>query len=326
MKKISQQWKIAVGTLLGVVLGYGFAAFVVLQHVYAVPPEERESSSAYSFINPLLACGDEYFPRGQNSDLLTLEQRLNDYIVAEKASGTVRDAAIYFREMAGGFPIVVNADSAFTPGSLLKVPLVMSIYKKSESVPGFLQQEILFEDGDAGADEYFSSEKIQPGKVYTVEELVRATLVHSDNNAALLLTQLIDDTELSGAYSRLGIEKPSFGADYSMPVKVYASFFRILYNSTYLDRAESERLLNYLSEATFTRGLRAGVPRGVQVAHKFGERVTGAGQVQLHDCGIVYQGKQPYLLCVMMRGDSYESLASHIAKVSQLTYEYAASR
>ena len=42
---------------------------------------------------------------------------------------------------------------------------------------------------------------------------------------------------------------------------------------------------------------------------------------QLHDCGIVYYPKHPYLLCVMTRGDSFEYLDDTIRDISHLVYQ-----
>jgi hypothetical protein len=104
-----------------------------------------------------------------------------------------------------------------------------------------------------------------------------------------------------------------------MSVKDYASFFRILYNASYLSKDSSQKALSLLSEVDFTDGLRGGVPKDVPVANKFGERQVGTTQ-QLHDCGIVYLTDHPYLLCIMSRGSDFDELASSIKTVSHLVY------
>jgi beta-lactamase class A len=64
----------------------------------------------------------------------------------------------------------------------------------------------------------------------------------------------------------------------------------------------------------------AGVPAGISVANKFGERELADGTRQLHDCGIVYHPERPYVLCVMTKGASFEQLSRTVADVSQLVY------
>src|SRR5262249_32692831 len=112
--------------------------------------------------------------------------------------------------------------------------------------------------------------------------------------------------------------------------KVYALFFRILYNASYLNKEDSEQALKLLSQATFKDGLIAGVDDGITVAHKFGEYAAKdasgndvPGTDELHDCGIVYAPGHPYLLCVMTRGNQLTSLTTMVAQVSQIVFQAA---
>jgi hypothetical protein len=99
----------------------------------------------------------------------------------------------------------------------------------------------------------------------------------------------------------------------------YSGFFRILFNAAYLNKEMSEKALELLSHEDFPRGMVAGVPPGVVVASKFGEKVD-VGDVQLHEFGIVYHRKGPYILGVMTRGRDLARQAEVIRKVSALVY------
>ena len=324
MKLPIYQWFIYIALLIvGFCGGYAIAIYGAEE---SVPIDVREFNTKYHYINPLLACGDENFSGLQNDATNSLRNSLEELIQKKENESSVVDGAVYIRPFNGGPWLGINYETMFTPGSLLKVPLIMSVYKHAEREPGFLEKKILFEGGAVPAVEYFSSIEIHPGQTYSVEDLVKAVLIDSDNNAAVLLTQLISHDELRDSYSQLGIEEPAFGEDYSMTVRTYASFFRILYNATYIDHDASEHLLAVLGQATFDKGLVAGVPNGVVVAHKFGERqLQGQEGVQLHDCGIVY-AKNPYLICVMLRGSNLDTLAGVIAEISKKVYESVAAK
>ena len=122
-------------------------------------------------------------------------------------------------------------------------------------------------------------------------------------------------------YTDLGLDVPGvFTPDDFMTVKGYASFFRILYNASYLNKEMSNKALELLSKAEFAKGLTAGVPKDIVVAHKFGERTHGP-EKQLHDCGIIYFPHRSYILCVMTRGDRWENLTSIIRTVSRIVYD-----
>lgn len=284
--------------------------------------EERIYGENYRYISPLLACGDDGFSHLGNAEITALEKKVTTYLSEKRGQGVITDAAIYYRQLYGGPWLGVNYDARFTPGSLLKIPLALSIYKKGEKTPAFLEQKVLYEKPQAVAVEHFTSAVIEPGKTYSVEELVEAMLVHSDNEATLLLTELIEDSELLASYAELGITKPTFGADYETSVRTYASFFRILYNATYISADHSEKVLAYLVKASFKDGIAKGLPGDVPVASKFGEReLAGSGVVQFHDCGIVYKKETPFILCVMTRGRSYDRLPEVAAEISRFVYE-----
>jgi hypothetical protein len=149
-------------------------------------------------------------------------------------------------------------------------------------------------------------------------------IVHSDNNAYFLLFSGIDPKVLHRVYTDLGLEVPKVRSrDDYMTVNEYASFFRILFNASYLTREYSEKALKYLSEVDFPYGIVAGTPPGIPSALKFGERTLGnSGEIkQLHDCGIVYYPGHPYLLCVMTRGASFEFLDDTIREIARAAFE-----
>lgn len=285
-------------------------------------PDQRGWAHEYKFVSPLLACGEEPFNHIGNDQMNKLEEELVAHVDGAKRAGDLTLAGIYFRQLKGGPWVGVNYDQEFVPGSLLKVPLAMAVCKEIENDEKFASFEVFFEEGNATQNQYFKNLAVEPGRAYTVESLLENMLVRSDNNAAELLAQVISKERLQDAYVRLGIETPDSNGSYSVTVRDYASFFRVLYNATYLSDDGSEKVLEMLSRATFRDGLVAGVPAGTIVAHKFGERAVGEfPKVQLHDCGIVYHPERPYLLCVMTQGQNFNVLASVIKDVSKLVYE-----
>jgi hypothetical protein len=142
----------------------------------------------------------------------------------------------------------------------------------------------------------------------------------------MMLARAVDPSEVDRVYSLLDLPRgiPDERPGEFRSILTYASFFRVLYNASYLGADLSERALGLLAQAEFRSGIVEGVPAAVPVAHKFGEhRDDAAGKVQLHDCGIVYVPQHPYLLCVMTRGSSFEHLDDAIASISRAVYEQA---
>ncbi len=151
-------------------------------------------------------------------------------------------------------------------------------------------------------------------------------IIDSDNVAKDLLLDYADRDTLYQLFGDLDIELPDAKTPddkyYGISVKTYSLFFRTLYNSTILNRNDSEKALQLLSKTTFKTGIIAGIPENIAVAHKFGAHVSPPIGNELHDCGIIYYPQKPYLLCVMTRGRDANKLALVITNISKSVFEF----
>lgn len=285
----------------------------------------RLADSRYPLINPLLFCNLDQ-QKNYNEDT-RLESDINSFIQARVARGLADSISAYVINYEAGTWSGVNENERYDPASLLKVPLMITYLKASESDPKVLSQQYAYEGDDQNADEYYRSAKnIEPGKYYSVDTLIQSMIVNSDNTAAVLLERSIGSRELTEIYTDLNLPIPRAGSNTGfISAKSYSYFFRLLYNSTFLSRENSQKALALLAEPDKV-GIRDGLPQDIVVAQKFGERTLYSpdGSVvhrELHDCGIVYKKDSPYLLCVMSRGSDFPSLAKNIADLSALVYE-----
>ena len=240
--------------------------------------------------------------------------------------GVISTASYYFRDLNNGPWIGINEKELFFPSSLLKMPLMMSILKYAESVPSFLEKKLAYQGEDLIADQFYKpKERIVSGRAYSVAELIERAIIYSDNNAAFLLSENLPTKMLYDPYAEIGLNLPDNNNEGAMSVKSYSSFFRLLFNASYLSREFSEAALSILSRSAYDHGLKKSLPEGVVVASKFGERLSGA-EKQLHDCGIVYYTGKPYLICIMTRGKDFAKLAETIAEISAETYRQVDAR
>lgn len=193
-------------------------------------------------------------------------------------------------------------------------------------------EALLGENGNVVFTQLFEPEKrLVPGVAYSVEDLLFRSIAYSDNEAYFMLVgyaqaQFGTDALLD-FLQRLGVITVSGDPDNIVSVRGYSSIFRLLYNASLLNQDSSERVLKWLAASTFREGLVAGVPSDVRVAHKFGEfSLPDAKLFQLHDCGVVYYPENPYLLCIMTRGQDVQALAGIIAEISRQVYLEVDSR
>ena len=306
---------ILIGLSLGLIIG------VTISYKKDLDKAEMHETG-YKYISPLIECFSNQSESPSNNKL---QGKIHDLINRNLAEKKITDAAIYFSDLANGPWIGVNESRKFTPASLLKVSILITYYKLAETEPDVLQKKVLIDSRyeSVTVPNILSTKKIINGQTYTIEELLTYMIAESDNHAANVLLNEIPNELFIKTYNDLGLNFPDTkNPDNYMTVKDYASFFRILYNSSYLNKNYSEKALILLSQSEYKSGLVAGVPDNVEVAHKFGERRDEEKNInQLHDCGIVYKQNKNYLLCIMTRGQNFDDLTKTIKDISELVYQ-----
>ncbi len=303
----------------------GMASGLALCWFWAVrspePSMQETHESGYTLINPLLAC-DRYAGPDGSGELVAFQDKIEEFVSDAKESGRATETAVYFRDLANGPWFGVNVEAEFSPASMLKVPVMMAWLKRAESDPAVLRRRLVYRGQDLNAGTNVrSATRIERGKSYTVDELMSFMIEHSDNNAQALLRAHLGPQDLAAIYYTVGARVAQVETGDFMTVRSYASFFRILYNATLLNRELSHKALTVLAQTDFHDGIAAGTPSTLIVAHKFGERAfSGSDERQLHDCGIVYYPRRHYLLCVMTRGRDLGLQAGVIADIARLVH------
>ena len=282
---------------------------------------EEFHSGGFQFINPLYECntGENYGYK----QLSSLQSNINTYINQVTSNNTVTSVSVYFRDLNNGPWFGINEHNDFAPSSLLKVPVMMAYFKAAESDPTVLSKQIAYNQDPVGVipENFPPKHPLVKGKTYTVEQLIEQMIIASDNVALRLLEDNIDNSKIDQVTLDLGITTATDTTPENfMDVSEYSTLFRVLYYSTYLDRDYSEKALEILSKVEFTQGLVQYLPRDMAVAHKFGERDLPDGTHQLHDCGIVYYPKRPYLVCIMTKGPDFNDLSASIEQISGKIY------
>lgn len=271
-------------------------------------------------IDPLLA--SEIGDKKEFYQFAPLEKKLKSKIDGYINDNSATEIGIYFRDLKTGRWTGVNEDGKFAPASLLKVPLLIAYLKESETDQNILSKKILYNGSfdDNAKEDIKAIKEIEAGKSYTIDELLEFMIKYSDNNATRLLFNDIDQKAMKDVFSDLGVQFPLSQDDYLGP-KAYSLFFRVLFSSTYLSRAMSEKALELLAYNDFPQGLQAGVPAGITISKKFGEHEFSDGTRELHDCGIVYHTQNPYFVCVMTKGEDFVVLTNVIRDLSRLVYQ-----
>lgn len=318
---------------IGLIAGFGVC--ILLVQIGMISGIDRNDTvsrlGGYQFINPLLSCDiDENIPYGDLSPIRTAVSKEIDVLVRE---GKAQRIGYYFRDIDYGHWTGVHESDRFIPASMMKLPILISYLRESQTNASLLSSTMALPQGaDANEGEYFKPpHPLTQGRSYTIQQLLDAMIMESDNNASNVLSAHASTTVLADVYGAFGVEPVMDPNTDTVSPMEYSRFFRILYNASYIGRTRSTAALEMMAKSTFTQGIVAGLPSGSTVSHKFGERTIttldkASGRAiaetkYLSDCGIVYYPRTPYMICVMTQGKNFDDLAEAIARVSKVTYD-----
>lgn len=243
----------------------------------------------------------------------SLRDDLTDYVSTQSSQ-----IGLYFEYIPTGNSIGINSTTPFIYASLLKIPLVMTIYDKIE------KGELSFDEKHP-----ITQEMIDPnfgdlweegvGKEISIQEAIEQTLTVSDNTAAEFLRSLLTTEEFTNIFPFLDIPVYLYKDQPGVSPKNYTSVLRSLYYSSFLPEASSEDLLKILSTSAYADGIRSPIPPNIRIAHKMGIR----GEYdQLSDCGIIYLPDRPYFLCIMAQEEDQKKAEEIISTLSSKIYAY----
>ena len=227
--------------------------------------------------------------------------------------------SIYYEQINSGANISVNKTLNLFPASLSKLVQAMLITKKVEEGTLSWDRTLKVEPADLSSDSGTLYQTIG-NKSLTVEELLRELLVNSDNTAQNIFKHQLNFTDYSKFQYATGLQD-LYNEKGFISAKEYTRILRLLYTSSFLQPENSQKILEFMSEATFKDFLSQGIPSDVKFAHKYGENKD---YNIFADSGIVYVPDKPYMLTVIIKGeDSSEETRAWVVKLMKEISEKA---
>ena len=194
-------------------------------------------------------------------------------------SDRISDISVYYYDLTKDSGFGVDENELYIPASLGKVPVMIALLKMAETNNTFLDQKLKIPDSlkKEFMPNITPEEQAEPGHAYSIDALIKYMIVYSDNAASDVLKNYLftfADQPLYRVYSFLHFPLSHRDANYEeiFSPKRYANAFIALFKSSYLSSGLSEKALALLKQSEFSQGLLAGVPPGIAVADKFGER------------------------------------------------------
>lgn len=307
MQKKQKNAIIALAALVFILAGanlWMFFNYISGKNYQAAEGAENE----YKFLNP----ARKLF---KQEDLIINFQPIRDYLVGKYEADS--NVSIYFEYLPTGANISINKDAEFFPASLFKVPVAMAAVKKIDKGEWKWDNKLVLMATDKD-DKFGTLYKESTGSIYTIEELVRRSLVDSDNTAHFILLRNLELSEINNVYTHIGLVG-FLETDGSISAKRYSVILRALYNSSYLKEENSQKIISFLIQEPFKEYLGAGMPDNIVFAHKIGVDINK--KIYL-DSGIIYFDSRPYLLVAMTKSKTGEQAKDIMKDVSGKIFDY----
>jgi beta-lactamase class A len=295
------------------------------------------------FILVLLCLGFMFLPEVSSDpgDGLTLDiQDLRKSLEREiKESGA--EVGLAFKDLESGKSLLIQADVMMHAASLMKVPVMIEVFRRAEQgqfqldekilvknefksiVDGSLYSLTVTDDSDDDIYQYIDKE-------LSIRELVHRMITVSSNLATNILIELVDAQNVMRTLNELGIHKMKVlrGVE---DIKAYEwdlnnqtdalSMMQVMLSlseGSACSEEACEEMIEILSQQKFRAKIPAGIPDGIRVANK-----TGSITRIDHDAAIVFpEERRPYVLVVLTRGiDNRVEAESLIAGLSKVIYQ-----
>ncbi len=234
--------------------------------------------------------------------------------------------AIYVWEYEQGRYININADKQYPAASIIKLPVLVRMFKSIEANQFTIYDEIKmieqYRSTGSGNLQYSPANKL-----YNVDYLAKIMIQDSDNTSTnMLMAKMGGMDDINAGLRDWGISKTyvrTWLPDLNGTNKTTASdMAKILYNLDnpgFLNVNSREYIIDYMSHVKNNRLIHAGLGEGALFIHKTGDIGTMLG-----DAGIVYAPNGKKYIVVILANRPYNSPAGKdfIVKASSLIYNY----
>ena len=233
--------------------------------------------------------------------------------------------SIYVWEYENGKYVDINAEEQFSAASIIKLPVLVRMFKSIEANQMTIYDEMTLTDyykaPGSGNLQY-----MRTGSRYSLDALAKTMIQDSDNSATnMIMAKMGGMDDVNIGLRDWGISKTyvrTWLPDLTGTNKTTAlDLAKILYNldnPAFLNLNSREYIIDYMSHVKNNKLIAAGLGEGAVFAHKTGDIGTMLG-----DAGIVYAPNSQKYIIVILANRPYNSPQGKefIVKASNLIYK-----
>lgn len=276
--------------------------------------EWKESEPEEPFTgSPIQSLFNAFGRRSADQGIQSMSYRqLSDSIKAylEDKEGTY---AIHFMALTGRGRFGIGDLEPMIAASTTKVPInlyLFNLFAKGVMDPEW-ELEYCEEDYEEGTG---SIQYEDYGTLYTIRELVRRSIVESDNVAINMLVRFAGWNEVKVFMEKSVGHEVDFAGN-SFSAKDMAVFMKAVYDFRNAHPDLGEEFLNYLEHTEFNDRIPLYLPEGTIVAHKIGTEIN-----VINDVAIIFADRS-YILSILSNGVVEEQAIEVLAEISRMVYE-----
>ena len=255
-------------------------------------------------------------------------------VLTEEAGGKW---SVYIENLTDGGDFSLNKDDRHYAASIIKLPILATVFRLADQGSLRLSEPIMIEDedlvGGAGVLQHLKN-----GSPYTLYDLAMLMIIQSDNTATNILVDLVGIKTIQQYLKVHGFEGTSFynklmivpakrkGPNLITAVDMGRLLTEIAQGHM-ISLQASERMIDILKKQQLQDCLPALLPEQNQsivgtipvweIAHK-----TGSVQGILHDVGILYVGQRKLVAAILSQGLDKLAAQSVIQKIGLELYRY----
>jgi beta-lactamase class A len=220
---------------------------------------------------------------------------------------------LYVIRLSGGSSYGVAATEIFQAASLIKLPVLGTLYQEAERGKFNLEGKYTLRDSDKIAGSGSLAGK-PAGTVLTFRELAKLMGNQSDNTAYGIVVRTLGGDKVNAFMKAVGMNDTSIENNETTPHDI-GIFFHKLYQGEIVSAKSRDEILGYLTKTIYENWLVAGIPSDVRVAHKYGRELH-----VVNDAGIVFTPK-PFILVIMSRGIIESEADSVFPDLAKIIYD-----
>ena len=220
----------------------------------------------------------------------------------------------------------INGDEIFPTASIIKIPVLIQLFKSIEAKQLELYDRMFLTDyyrAEGSGSLQFKAEN----SAYTMDDLARYMITESDNSATnMIMSKIGSMVDINQGIRDWGINKTQInnwlpdlaGTNYSTAKDLARMLFNIE-NPKFMTEASGAKIIDYMSHVKNDRLIPAGIGEGASIIHK-----TGDIGSMLGDAGIVTSanGKKYIVVILVKRPHNSPQGKDFIVKASEIIYNY----